>query len=395
MYLTKEEERMFNGDYGEAVALAIRTIVKVGEALKASRLVQIKHVHVSGVSFSNIGDPGYRFLKKIAELGGFVKTYTTVNPACIDLAGLSQVFSSELRYGQLLINNVLRQLGVRETYTCIPYIVRRPAIHEHLAWGESNAVVMANSFYGARTNREGGPITVMAALTGRIYYSGLHIFENRVVSTKIEMKVPSLNDKYAGLLGLYIGERVEGIPKITGVSLGFSEMKELFASSAASGNHALVVLDKVTPRHSYVDNNSVEKIIVDKKELDTYYDNISAPLEIYGKVLVYIGCPHLLLQEVEDLIDYILAHGGLKRDIVLLLTIPYHYHKLLSFNIEGLREKGIELVFGACPIVSKLTEKPDIVLTNSGKALFYLTKLHKYRVVLGSLKDILGVIVRH
>ena len=45
MYLSSIEEKMLNGEYGEAVELAIKIIVKVGESLGANRLVEVNNVH--------------------------------------------------------------------------------------------------------------------------------------------------------------------------------------------------------------------------------------------------------------------------------------------------------------------------------------------------------------
>ncbi|MEM1619926.1 MAG: aconitase X, partial [Fervidicoccaceae archaeon] len=66
MYLTKEEERMLSGEAGPAIELAMRAIVKVGEAMKAERLVEVAHAHVSGISYMNIGEPGRAFIEKLA-----------------------------------------------------------------------------------------------------------------------------------------------------------------------------------------------------------------------------------------------------------------------------------------------------------------------------------------
>ena len=59
-------------------------------------------------------------------------------------------------------------MGVITTCTCTPYLAGNlPHFGEHIAWAESSAVCYANSVLGARTNREGGPSALAAALTGR------------------------------------------------------------------------------------------------------------------------------------------------------------------------------------------------------------------------------------
>ena len=46
MYLTREQERMLNGEFGWVVAKAMSIIVKTGEALGATKLVEVVHAHV-------------------------------------------------------------------------------------------------------------------------------------------------------------------------------------------------------------------------------------------------------------------------------------------------------------------------------------------------------------
>jgi predicted aconitase len=53
--------------------------------------------------------------------------------------------------------------------TCTPYQIYQGPTSlagrgDHLAWGESSAIFYANSVIGARTNREGGPSALAAAL---------------------------------------------------------------------------------------------------------------------------------------------------------------------------------------------------------------------------------------
>ena len=57
----------------------------------------------------------------------------------------------------------------------------------YIAWSESNAVSFANSVLGARTNREGGPSALAAAITGRTPEYGLHIDKNRIANVLIRV----------------------------------------------------------------------------------------------------------------------------------------------------------------------------------------------------------------
>ena len=59
-------------------------------------------------------------------------------------------------------------LGCTDSFTCAPYLLdSAPASSEHVAWGESNAVVFANSVIGAKTQKYADYLDACAALTGR------------------------------------------------------------------------------------------------------------------------------------------------------------------------------------------------------------------------------------
>ncbi len=271
--------------------------------------------------------------------------------------------------------------------------MRRPAPGEHLAWGESNAVAMANSFYGAYTNREGGPLTLAAAITGRTYRWGLHIRENRVARVRVVAGWSrGRGDLYGSLLGLYIGENVHGIPFVVEASVPATYMgiRVMLASSAASGSHALVVMEGVTPPETYV-LGIEEEISIDEHGLLHYYEEKSGPPELIGRVLLYLGCPHLSLTEIEYIARHVSRCRGVRRDVDVLLTVPYIYRGVI--DEEPLRRRGIDVAYGTCPVVSRFRERYDVVLTNSGKAFFYLRKIHGVDVRLGSMDELLRMVM--
>ena len=80
------------------------------------------------------------------------------------------------------------ELGCAPTFTCAPYqSAQRPRFGAQIAWGESNAIVFANSVIGARTNRYGDFIDLCCAMTGRAPAYGLHLKENRVARAVVEI----------------------------------------------------------------------------------------------------------------------------------------------------------------------------------------------------------------
>ena len=94
MYLTKEEQRMLDGEEGYAVKKSIEILVALGEIYGAEKLVKVGSVQVAGVSYHNLGDAGLEFLDELAK-DGRVKVLTTLNPAGMDLEDWKKLGISE------------------------------------------------------------------------------------------------------------------------------------------------------------------------------------------------------------------------------------------------------------------------------------------------------------
>ena len=56
MFLTKKEEQMCDGEFGETIRKSMDILVAVGDIYGASKLVDITSAQVSGVSYKTIGD---------------------------------------------------------------------------------------------------------------------------------------------------------------------------------------------------------------------------------------------------------------------------------------------------------------------------------------------------
>ena len=146
------------------------------------------------------------------------------------------------------------ELGCAPTFTCAPYqSASRPRFGAQIAWGESNAIVFANSVIGARTNRYGDFIDLCCAMTGRAPAFGLHLSENRAARAVVEIaSIPDDwdNERLAVAVGHAIGRRCGGlIPAIVGLPREMNEddLKALGAAAASSGAVALFHVVGVTP----------------------------------------------------------------------------------------------------------------------------------------------------
>ncbi|MCX8182240.1 MAG: aconitase X catalytic domain-containing protein [Candidatus Methanomethyliaceae archaeon] len=297
MYLSREEERMLSGEEGAAVQKAMQLLTALGEVFGAERMVKVESAQIAGVSYGNIGDAGMEFLEDWANLGGKVRVKATLNPAGMDLNKWQEMgVDGEYYKKQIRILKAFEKMGVEITCTCTPYLVgNRPRFGAHVAWSESSAVVFANSVLGARTNREGGPSALAAAITGRTPCYGLHIEDNRepTAIVKVEARMRSIFD--FSLLGYTVGRILgSGIPYLKGVSgADLDRLKIMSAALAASGGIAMF--------HSggrLRAADKLEKVCVDQRELELSREKLSSE----GKPdLACIGCPHCSLQELKDL----------------------------------------------------------------------------------------------
>ena len=79
MKLTRLEEIMLSGKKGEAVALSMRILVKLGELYGAEEMQPIAKVHIDGCCYYTAGDAGLDFAEKLAVLGEKVVVPTITN----------------------------------------------------------------------------------------------------------------------------------------------------------------------------------------------------------------------------------------------------------------------------------------------------------------------------
>jgi predicted aconitase len=67
MFLTKEEQAMCDGEYGETIRKSMDILVALGDIYGASGLVDITSAQVSGVSYKTIGEAGLEYLQDLAK----------------------------------------------------------------------------------------------------------------------------------------------------------------------------------------------------------------------------------------------------------------------------------------------------------------------------------------
>src|SRR5208337_3808749 len=185
MQLDPEDERILAGEQGETRQKMLELLIALGKVFGAEKLVPIRSAQVSGASYKTIGKYGLEWLSSLDA--------RAVVPAVLNPIGMPRTRWEEMGIDpdfakkQQAVVAAYERLGIRLDCTCTPYYLHETRYGDHLAWSESSAVSYANSVLGARTNREGGPSALAAALVGKTPCYGLHLAKNRVPQMVIDV----------------------------------------------------------------------------------------------------------------------------------------------------------------------------------------------------------------
>ena len=386
MHLTKEEEKILDGEEGEVLERLFRLLVRLGDIYGAEKMIPVGSVQVAGVSYKSVGDPGLAFLEDMASKGAKVKVLTYLNPAGMDLENWEKLgFPKDFAKNQIRVMDAFKKMGIVVTSTCTPYLAGNlPRFREHIAWSESSAVSFSNSVIGARTNREGGPSALAAAICGRTPNYGLHLWEKRQPTVKIDVDVDLNFSSDFGALGYFVGKQVKNkIPYFTGIKdANTDQLKALGAAMAASGAVALYHAENLTPEADLVEKDGLETINVSKKELDATYEKLNS-----GKDpdIVILGCPHASLREISTLADKLKGKHLKKPVWICTSRMMKEAADRMGFT-EIIEKAGGNIVADTCMVVSPI-ERMGYKTTgvNSGKAANYLPGFCKQDVVFANI----------
>jgi predicted aconitase len=388
MYLTHEEEKIFNGERGATYQKSIEILAALGDIYGADRLIPIKSAQIAGVSYKTIGDAG---LEWISDLKGKVAVPSILNPAGMDLEcwkemGIDEDFADK----QQQIIRAYEALGVRTECSCTPYNIfdDLASLGDHVAWSESSAISYANSVIGARTNREGGPSALAAALLGKTANYGFHLDENRKPNILIEVEA-KLHDSDYGALGYIVGELVgDKVPFFKLRSKPTKdELKSLGAAMAASGAVALYHVAGITPEAGKYEPPR-ENITIEEKQIKAVYQSRVSPGE---PDLIAFGCPHSSVSELEKLAR-LLDGKKVKKEVWI-----YTSRAIKDKNPElvaRIERSGAKVFCDTCMVVSPASDRFKCIMVNSGKAHKYVPNLCGAKSIMATTEECVEAGVR-
>ncbi|MCQ6272774.1 aconitase X catalytic domain-containing protein [Pseudarthrobacter sp. R1] len=381
MQLTDRDQAFLDGEFGPGAQLAMNLVCDLATAMGAESLVDIASAHVDGCFY--VGDSSVDFVRTLVDGGARVAVPTTLNVGSVDLLhGLLKPLVGAGEAAKELMDLYAR-LGCSPTWTCAPYQVQhRPNLGQHVAWGESNAIIYANSVLGARTERYGDFVDVACAITGRAPHAGLHLAENRRATVHFDATgIPedrSADDVLFSLVGHIVGKRADGrVPVISGLPPATSDqMKALGAAAASSGSTALFHLVGSTPEAPTLDaiaaGPDIPVVALTDADLLEAWRELSTATE--GELeFVCLGTPHFSLQE------FVAFHHALRgRSIAsnVRLVISTSRRTLEEVDAAGiyaeLIKSGVEVVVDTCTYNSRvLGPMTGVVMTNSAKWAWY------------------------
>lgn len=388
MQLSAKEQLMLDGGMNDAVRESMEILVALGKIYGAQSMVPITSAQISGVSYKTIGQAGLEYLSALAGKGAKVAVPSFLNPAGMDSTqwqamGIPPDFAKK----QMDVLEAYSRIGIMKTCTCAPYSIGiRPKAGEHIAWAESSAIAFANSVLGARTNREGGPSALAAAICGVTPCYGLHLEASREAGLVIDIRcqVKTLAD--FGALGAAIGKISRSrFPAFRGLGkAGESQLKVLGASMAASGSVPLFFIDGLTPEWRV--REDAERMEFTQADLIQSRAGLDSGLK---PDLVTIGCPHASLEEIRDVAELVSKKAPTCEFWVCTSRKLKDEAERLGYG-RTIAGAGGLIVADTCMVVCPLEEMGHIVTgTNSGKAAAYLPNLCKQKVAFGDIEDIL------
>ncbi|MFZ2487080.1 MAG: aconitase X catalytic domain-containing protein [Anaerolineae bacterium] len=408
-HLTDEEQRLLAGDEGPGVQRAMEIVATLGRIYGAPDLVPITHAQIAGVSYKNLGDAGVQFLLEWAAQGARVRVPTTLNPAGMELARWQEMgIQPSFAEPQLSAIDAFAQMGVTPTMSCTPYLFPGyvPRRGDPLAWAESSAVIFANSILGARSNREGGPSALAAAIVGRTPRYGYHLDSERLADVVIEVRCPVRDVADFGALSYIVGKQVGNatlwwddlatwLPPLPddltqGGDAG-DRLKTLGAGLAAYGAVALFHVAGYTPEARELGAQLIRpharRLSVDS--LDPGYAVMDADPGLRAIDLVTIGCPHASLSEIEQIAERL--HGQQVRTQLWVTTANITRARAREAGwVQTIEAAGGQVVADTCAVVAPMRSLGvTSMATNAGKMACYAPAHSKVKMRYGSLEQCL------
>jgi predicted aconitase len=407
MYLTDEENEMLEGKHGYPVQKSMEILVGLGECYDAGRMIPVSSAHHL-YSLGGVGKGGALFIREMAEKGGKFIIFSDTNPSNVDPSWRNLHMPEDSVREQALLINAFSKMGAFLSDTCAPYLVGHvPRFGEHVAWNESSAIIFANSVLAARTNREGGPSALAAALTGRVPEYGYHLDRNRYGDVRILVTAKLRDPSDYGTLGYFIGKLAEDkVPVLIGIppSVSWDELKLLGAAAATSGSVTMYHAVGVTPEAPTEEIAFGPSKMRDRQTIEFGARQLRETEELLSTAeerevdLVMFGCPHASIIELGE-IARLLSGKRLKPGVELWVftsRMVRAYAETMGYT-NDIETSGAKVICNTCPFsMSPRSSKTlgfRFAATNSPKLAYYFIQGQDVAIQYGSTERCVGAAI--
>lgn len=429
---TDEEHELLAKASNSAQRMVLRVIFRYARIVSSSpdddkqqpSYTPVSKAHIDGCTY--IGPGGLAFVQRLVQKGGRVTVPTTLNSVSTDRRNW-QALGVPAEYAQnaIALGDAYLELGCLPSFTCAPYLLANPpTVGQDLVWGESNAVVYANSVLGARTEKYADYLDICGAIAGIVPRTGAHVTENRVPSIVLDAKhlfaeeLTLQDESFLDLdalfpvLGHLCGSLADGkVPILIGLEpwskvVSPDHLKAFCAAFGTTGTSPLIHIAGITPEaldavlvQEWVDACGASRALVTLQGLESTHaildkkdqnNNGFIPID-----LIALGNPHLSVTECQHLTSLVETVGGTKRDNVRIIGCisreVYNQADKKGF-IRPLKNFGMEFISDTCWCM--LLDPPVIpanpngaTLTNSGKYAHYGPGLTNRRFRFAGTRD--------
>ena len=400
LVLSDYDSALLAGAHGPAGQLAMSILTRMAAVWGAGELLDISGAHIDSTIY--IGAAGLEFAERLAGLGARVAVPTTLN-----VSGLDEHHWQEWPVPADWAAQAHRQMvayqgmGAIPTWTCAPYQTAwKPVFGQQVAWGESNAIVFANSVIGARTERYPDLLDICCAITGRVPAVGLHLTENRAGQVLFRLVDLPLalqeDDSFYAVLGHVLGKIAQDrIPVVEGLQVQPAEdqLKALGAAAASSGAVALFHIVGVTPEAptyaAAMQEHEPQQMVDVTMEVLRQARRELTTADGDRLDMVVLGSPHFSLAEFRQLAPLLAGHHAYPG--VQFLVTSSRAMVLLAKQagcLAALEEFGGKVTVDTCILASPmLPAGVKLLMTNSAKYAYYAPGLLGTTVTFGSLAD--------
>ena len=388
--LSPDDQAMLAGD--DAVATAMRIVVKAAHLQGAAALTDVTRGHIDGCILAN--QANLIFAEKMADLGARVRVPTTMNAISVDREnwqrqGVPPVFGG---HAARLADAYVR-MGCQPTFTCAPYLLDdSPTQGEGIAWAESNAVIYANTVLGARTPKHPDYLDLCIAVTGRAPLAGVYLDAERRAGRVLDFDIPPGADEaiwplIGYLAGLKSPDRIPLLRGLAGLNPTADDLKALCAAFGTTSAAPMLHVEGVTPEADMPPRDGADQRAVTRADLAATWASLNPGPETVE--LIAIGSPHASAPECRALAA---ALAGRKVGIATMITAGRAIIAELRRDgtLDALEASGVQIIPDMCWCsITEPVFPPEArtVMTNSGKYAHYGPGLSGRALRFGSLAD--------